>query len=237
MLSSVYQQGSQATVEASRDDVENRLLSHQNRRRLDFEAMRDSLLAVSGRLDVTTVGGKPMPLFDAPFPVRRTIYGLIDRQNLDGVYRTFDFASPDASCPRRFVTTVPQQALFLMNGGFLTNNAHAAPGSALARILDAPGGDAEKIKALYLRTLSRRPTPEEVEHWTGFVDAPREEALAEGAPAPGPKGGGGARAAFIGERRLARAERLLPRRETPKQQAFEDVLWALLNSSEFTFNH
>ncbi len=44
-------------------------------------------------------------------------------------------------------------------------------------------------------------------------------------------------AGFAGERRLARTERFVPKRETPRQQAFEDMLWALLNSSEFYFNH
>src|SRR5580704_5927772 len=68
-----------------------------------------------------------------------------------------------------------QQALFLMNGGFLSNNGHAAPGSALARILDAPGGDAEKITALYLRTLSRPPSPDEIKTWTAFLAAPHDD--------------------------------------------------------------
>ena len=93
-----------------------------NRQRLDFEAMRDSLLAVSGSLD-PTIGGPSTPITERPFSTRRTVYGFIDRQNLDGLYRTFDFAVPDATSPRRFVTTVPQQALFLMNSPFLHEQA------------------------------------------------------------------------------------------------------------------
>ena len=88
----------------------------------DFEATRDALLAVSGRLD-PTIGGRSVPLTESPFSNRRTVYGFVDRQNLDGVYRTFDFASPDATSARRHVTTVPQQALFLMNNPFVIEQA------------------------------------------------------------------------------------------------------------------
>ena len=61
------------------------------------------------------------------------IYGFIDRQNLDGLYRTFDFAVPDATSPRRFVTTVPQQALFLMNSPFLHEQTRRLAGSVALR--------------------------------------------------------------------------------------------------------
>ena len=69
-------------------------------------------------------------LDEPPFPPRRTVYGFIDRQNLDGVYRTFDFAVPDATSPKRFVTTVPQQALFLMNSPFVQEQARRLAASA-----------------------------------------------------------------------------------------------------------
>ena len=118
MRSSTYQQRSKACADGLQHDPENRLLWRFNRQRLDFEAMRDSVLAVSGSLD-PIIGGPAVPITDPPFTTRRTIYGFIDRQNLDGLYRTFDFAVPDATSPRRFVTTVPQQALFLMNSPFL----------------------------------------------------------------------------------------------------------------------
>ena len=99
-------------------DPENRLLWKLNRQRLDFEAMRDGMLAVAGRLDLT-VGGPAVDLLKEPFVPRRTVYGFIDRQNLPGLFRTFDFASPDTHAPQRYATTVPQQALFLMNSPFV----------------------------------------------------------------------------------------------------------------------
>ena len=124
MLSSVYQQSSQPGAEAGQLDPENRLLSHMNRRRLDFEAMRDSLLFVSGQLDAK-IGGPAVEMFEAKTSRRRTVYGFIDRQNLPGMLRTFDFANPDTSNPQRYETTVPQQALFLMNNPFVLEQARA----------------------------------------------------------------------------------------------------------------
>jgi hypothetical protein len=93
-----------------------------NRRRLDFETTRDSLLSVSGRID-QTAGGHAVDITTQPFTARRTIYGFVERQNLPGLFRTFDFASPDATSPQRFSTTVPQQALFMMNSPFVAELA------------------------------------------------------------------------------------------------------------------
>src|SRR5262249_55366099 len=124
MLSNTYQQSSTCDNGRYAADPENRLISRMNRRRLDLEALRDSLLYVVGRLDMT-VGGKSVELTSTPFSTRRTVYGFIDRQNLQGIYRTFDFASPDTSCPQRYRTTVPQQALFMMNSPFIVEQAKA----------------------------------------------------------------------------------------------------------------
>jgi hypothetical protein len=83
--------------------------------------MRDTLLAVSGKLDLTP-GGHAVDITD-PASTRRTVYGYVDRQNLPDLFRAFDFASPDTSSPRRFYTTVPQQALFMMNSPFVIEQA------------------------------------------------------------------------------------------------------------------
>src|SRR5438270_4275279 len=88
-----------------------------NRQRLDFEATRDTLLAVAGSLD-GKIGGPPVKDILAPDATRRTIYGFVDRLNLPGLFRTFDFPSPDATSPQRTATTVAPQALFLMNNPF-----------------------------------------------------------------------------------------------------------------------
>src|SRR5262249_46605580 len=122
VLSATYQQSSDAPAHSLSVDPDNKWISRMNRRRLDFEALRDTLLELAGKLD-PTLGGLPVELNHEPFPTRRTLYGLIDRQNLPAVFRTFDFANPDTSNQRRFETTVPQQALFLMNSPFVLEQA------------------------------------------------------------------------------------------------------------------
>jgi hypothetical protein len=154
MLSATYQQSSATSAELFKTDPENRYLSHQNRRRLDFEALRDSLIFTAGRLDLTA-GGKPVDLFKVPYSTRRTVYGLIDRTNLPGTFRVFDVASPDTHSPQRFQTTVPQQALFLLNSPFVQEQAKAL--AARKEVADAKTTDA-KIAALYRLALGRNPT-------------------------------------------------------------------------------
>ena len=93
-------------------------------KRLEYEDIRDSLLLVAGQLD-DKVGGPAIDVWQAPYSKRRTLYGVIERQNLPGIFRTFDFASPDSSSAQRFRTTVPQQALFMMNNDFVIEQAQA----------------------------------------------------------------------------------------------------------------
>ena len=158
MLSSTYRQASGPRPDAAERDPENRLVWRFNPQRLDFESMRDSVLAVSGGLD-PALRGRPVMIAEAPFSPRRTVYGFIDRQNLDGLYRTFDFAVPDATSPRRFVTTVPQQALFLMNSPFLHDQARRLAASVRP---DASADPSEGIRRLYRRVFLRTPGPDEL---------------------------------------------------------------------------
>ena len=89
-----------------------------NRRRLDFEATRDALLAVSRSAEMAASAGRRCASLTGTEP-RRTIYGFVDRLNLPGLYRTFDFPDPSTTSPRRDQTTVAPQALFLMNHPFM----------------------------------------------------------------------------------------------------------------------
>jgi mono/diheme cytochrome c family protein len=165
MLSATYQQTSAVSADRYKPDPENRLLAHQNRRRLDFESLRDSLLAAAGRLD-ETAGGKPVDLFKEPFSTRRTVYGLIDRTNLPGTFRVFDVASPDTHSPQRFQTTVPQQALFLLNSPFVQEQARAL--AARKEVAEARTTDA-KVDGLYRAALGRHPTKDEAALAAEFV--------------------------------------------------------------------
>jgi hypothetical protein len=153
VLSDVYQQSSQPSPAVANADPANFLLSHQNRKRHDFETLRDSILVVSGELNRTAYG-RSVDLFSTPFTTRRTLYGSIDRQNLPGTLRAFDFASPDQHVPQRFQTTVPQQALYLLNAPFVVERA-----KALA--LRAKAKPETKVDELFRLTLGRMPTTEE----------------------------------------------------------------------------
>lgn len=157
MLSRTYQQSSDYNAKDFQADPDNRLLWRMNRRRLEFEGVRDSLLVAAGQLD-TKVGGPGVDLWQAPFPTRRTVYGTIERQNLPGIFRTFDFAGPDSSSPQRFRTTVPQQALFFMNSPFAVEQARAL--AARPDVL-AHKDDAGRVRYLYNVLFNREPDAEE----------------------------------------------------------------------------
>jgi hypothetical protein len=118
MTSRAYQRESQIPetmrmMQQLEDDSENRLIWRANRPRLDFEQMRNTMIAVSDRLDDKTYG-RPMPITDSKNK-RRTVYAVVERQNIPSIVQTFDFANADTSISRRVNTTVPQQALFAMN--------------------------------------------------------------------------------------------------------------------------
>jgi len=137
-----------------------------SRKRLTFEGLRDNLLKTAGRLD-STVGGRSVDLFKEPFTTRRAVYGFIDRQNLPGTFHSFDLALPDTHAPQRFTTTVPQQALFLMNAPYVIEQ-----GRALAARTE--GDSAKRIEEMYRLVYARKPTSEEALAASAFVTGPPE---------------------------------------------------------------
>jgi hypothetical protein len=150
-----------------------------NRRRLELEPLRDAMLAAAGRLD-RHLGGPPVELTKSPSPVRRSLYGFIDRQNLPGLFRTFDFASPDTSTGKRHTTTVPPQALFLMNATFVADQARAlAARPDVAR----RKGEAERVQRLHWLAYGRPAGPEEAELALAFVREAAREKGRSGGPA------------------------------------------------------
>lgn len=162
MLSYAWRQSSDPRPDAAVVDPENRLLARAPRRRLDFEAYRDSVLSVASNL-AQTVGGESADITSRPFTNRRTVYARIDRQNLPGLFRTFDFASPDSHAAKRFETTVPQQGLFQFNSPFMLEQATLAAEKAYT-------ADSNRhIDSLYKRILKRQPTTEETLFAQQFV--------------------------------------------------------------------
>lgn len=159
MLSETYQQSS---LKSDSRDPDNRLLSRMSPHRLTFEEARDAWLTAAGQLDLK-VGGRPEALFSASNK-RRTLYTLVDRENVPAVMRTFDFANPDLSIPQRSETSVPQQALFGMNHPFVVQQARAL----VKATTSAPSATA-RINRIYAQLFQRHPTPSEVEAALGFV--------------------------------------------------------------------
>ena len=185
MLSKAYQQSSQNNERYAELDPYNRLLWRANIRRLEFEPLRDSILYVGGKLDLT-IGGRPVDLTqgqargprrlagalrgpNAPklsYATRRTVYGYIDRADLAEVFNHFDFASPDMTMGKRYQTTVPQQALFLMNSPLVIEQAR--------NIINRDDFVTEitpeaRVKTLYNLIYQRQPTTEEIKLGLQFV--------------------------------------------------------------------
>jgi len=172
VLSGTYRQTSNMRPECVAVDAENQLLWRANRRRLDLESLRDSLLAVAGRLD-ETMGGPSISLTEAPFSTRRAVYGFIERQNLPAFFRTFDFANPNTHTPERQQTTVPQQALFLMNSPFAIEQATflaARSEAAVAATSDDAANRVRRISCLFRCALGREPTVDELADALAFID-------------------------------------------------------------------
>ncbi|HND51193.1 MAG TPA: PSD1 and planctomycete cytochrome C domain-containing protein [Pirellulaceae bacterium] len=176
MTSRAYQRSSsvpdneQMTMQR-RTDSGNSLIWRANRRRLDLEQMRDTLLSVSGELDLTMYGRPSVITDDANR--RRTIYSFVERQNIPAMVQTFDFANADTSTPRRNMTTVPQQALFALNSNFMLARADALA----KRTADVEG--AAKVARLYQLTLGREPTAPEREQCEAFLASGSVEQLAQ----------------------------------------------------------
>jgi len=178
LLSASYRQSSMDNPEARKADPENLLLWRMNRQRLDIESLRDSVLRAAGQLD-PTVGGVPFSLTASPAVPRRTTYGFIERGRLAGMLSAFDFAVPDQHVPIRSVTTVPQQALFLINSGFMAEEAAHLTARSDVSAVDG----AARIRKLYRVVLGREASPREVALGLKFVD--RGDVSSESHPAPG----------------------------------------------------
>jgi hypothetical protein len=175
VTSATYRQSSRPSPERD-GDPENLLLSRQNRRRLDGEAIRDALLAVSGVLN-PTLGGPgvfpPLPTEltklsskGAIWPVspriadhhRRSLYLFVRRNLRYPLFEAFDRPDTNASCPRRAVTTIAPQALSLLNSPLSVGAARALA----RRVGHEAGASAEaRVERAYLLALGRRPDPDE----------------------------------------------------------------------------
>lgn len=166
MTSATYQQAAHDRPACSDVDPLNALLWRMNRRRLEFEPMRDAMLAASGELD-TTIGGLP---FKDINDRRRSVYFYINRRRIDDTLPTFDVVVPESSLAKRGQSTMPQQALYLMNSGFTLRRARqlvarfdAAPAN------QSPTDNKTRITQLYRWIYGRNPDAQELAFGDAFL--------------------------------------------------------------------
>jgi hypothetical protein len=172
MLSAAYQQANEVTPENLKIDPGNRFLWHFRPQRLEAEIIRDSLLAVGGTLDPGMYG--PSILDNTP---RRSVYLRVKRSELIPFMTVFDAPEPTQSIGARIGTTVPTQALTMMNSPFVRQQAE----KLATRI--KPSGDrplADAIDSAYRIALARSPNELERQRMLAFVEA--QKAALGGAP-------------------------------------------------------
>ncbi len=174
ILSRTYQLSSEFHEASFNHDSGNELLWRENPRRMDVETWRDSLLAVTGELNVE--GGGP-PVDDIASSNRRTLYAKVSRNGdvfpSDRFLRTFDFPLMRATVAQRPRSIVPQQYLFMLNSPFVVQRARAFV-DRLDRTVDhvgrnSPDSDAEKIQLAYSLLYGREPSATEVDIGRQFL--------------------------------------------------------------------
>jgi Protein of unknown function (DUF1553)/Protein of unknown function (DUF1549) len=163
MLSAVYQLSSEQNEKNFTQDGDNRWLWRVNRRRLDIESWRDSMLAVAGKLDAK-VGG-PTTNLAAVDNNRRTVYARISRHDLNYLLRLFDFPDANITSERRVETTVPQQQLYVLNSPFVIETAK----SLAARVQKEAGSDTERIQRAFKLAYGRGANAEEEQLFVAFL--------------------------------------------------------------------
>ena len=180
MLSRVYQLSSEHVARDYAVDPDNTMLWRMNRRRLDVEAIRDSLLAVSGKLDLAPVQASPVLNMPRGNPLNprqvtpdsyentlncRSVYVPVLRAFVPSMFEVFDFPEPSETKGSRDTTTVAPQALFFMNSPFVLDQTRAAADE----LLKSAKKDADRVARLYQQVLSRAPTSREIDQALTFV--------------------------------------------------------------------
>ena len=232
MLTSVYQESSVTNEAATAIDPDNKLLWHYPRHRVEGEVVRDAMLLTSGRLNLKMGGPGVKPELpegvntagyaawavdkDESEARRRSVYVFVKRVLTFPMFEAFDAPTSEESCPRRFSTAIPSQALTLMNDKFVLDWSREFAG----RVLNDGGlAPEQQIERAYRLALSRAPLPDEQKSVSAFL-AKQSGLIAE---------------------RLSRNEKVLlpdhlpPGFEPAKAAAFVDFCHALMSSNEFLY--
>ncbi|HEY1188226.1 MAG TPA: DUF1553 domain-containing protein, partial [Gemmata sp.] len=190
VTSTAYRMGTRPDPAVAVKDPDNKWLSHFSRRRLDAEEIRDGMLAVSGLLDrtaggtllkanprqyVNSTGSRNYNGYAVP---RRSVYLPIIRSGVYDVLQTLDFPDPSVPNGQRVATTIPTQALFMLNGQLADQTAEALAKLALA----AEGDDSARVREAFQRAYGRAPTTGEVEKVLVYLQRSLEVADVKLAP-------------------------------------------------------
>jgi hypothetical protein len=181
LLTSTYQMSSQAEPAADQADADNKLLHKMPIRRLEAEAIRDAMLAVSGRLDTTMFGpgvqphltpfmsGRGRPNSSGPLDGngRRSVYLAVRRNFLTPMLLAFDYPVPFSTIGKRSVSNVPAQALTLLNNPFVLQQAEVWAKQVLS---DKEISAAERVQRMYESAFARPPSAQELNEALAFVE-------------------------------------------------------------------
>jgi hypothetical protein len=170
VTSRVFQLSDEASAPAQKLDPENKWLSHWTVHRLDAEAIRDSILALSGKFD-PTMYGEAVGNSDA----RRSIYVKVIRNGLDPFLTAFDMPVPSSTRGRRDVTNVPAQSLALLNDPTVLSWST----SWARQTAKQETGHSARVRRMFTQSLGREPTPDELTASLDFVNASAEVAGAQ----------------------------------------------------------
>lgn len=196
MISSAYQMSNQYNPSAFAKDPDNKLVWRMDRKRLEAEAFRDAILAVSGQLDEVRGGPalpqanntNPRPVIEGAVPVtqsaRRSVYLPTLRNNLDDLFLVFDFPDPHTPIGKRHVTSAATQALYVMNSPFVQDQAKAWA-QRLQKMSDLD--DAGRITRAFVESFAREPSQSELLRSKAFINEFMEAASAKEPDVPARK--------------------------------------------------
>jgi mono/diheme cytochrome c family protein len=192
MLSSAYQMSSQSSEKELAADPANKLYWRFKMRRLSSEELRDSVHAANGSINLKMGGPSIYPIIpqevfagqsrpgagwgnsSAEERARRAVYIFIKRSLVEPLMADFDFADVDSTCPVRFVTTQPTQALSLLNSEFMNRQA-----AVFAEFLKKEAGadSARQVELGLARVTQRTPTPTEVDRGVGLIESLKKDGV------------------------------------------------------------
>ncbi|HET6961630.1 MAG TPA: PSD1 and planctomycete cytochrome C domain-containing protein [Terriglobia bacterium] len=214
LMSQTFQQSSQASPEAVTSDPQNLLLSHFPVRRLEGEAIRDAILATSGRLDRTLYGPSIQPYREEPKDYRKLHQGPLDGNGRRSIYikvtrhegsrflDTFDFPNPTVARGNRDTTNVPAQALALLNDPFVLDQA----GFWADNLIKAQAPTVElRLNSMFRTALGRLPDDAERARFAGLA------------------------------KELVSLHKAVPEKMLESREVWKDMAHAMFNLKEFTY--